>query len=103
MSRLLTDHIRGGDIACRYGGEEFILILPEMGIEEARNRAEHVRGAVSRLSVLSRGRTLGHVTISLGVAGYPHHGGNSRAILRAADAALYRAKAAGRDAVAVAE
>jgi len=103
LGRILTEHIRGGDIACRYGGEEFILIMPEMELDEARARAEQIRLATARMNVVYRGRSLGRATISLGVAGYPHQGTSAHAILRAADAALYRAKGAGRDAVVVAE
>ena len=93
---------RDGDIACRYGGEEFVLILPEASLELARRRAEELREEVKRLRVSHRGRVIGPITVSVGVAAFPDHGKNSAALLHAADAALYRAKAEGRDRVTIA-
>ena len=100
LAGLFQRVIRGGDIACRYGGEEFTLILPEASLEVARLRAEQTVEAVRHLHVAHRGRTLGPVTISAGVAAYPEQGTVTDDLLRAADAALYRAKHAGRDQVA---
>jgi diguanylate cyclase (GGDEF)-like protein/PAS domain S-box-containing protein len=102
LGQLLKSHIRGSDIACRYGGEEFILILPEAPLETIRKRAETLRTAVKQLAVKQRGQPLGALSMSLGVALFPEHGANSEMILRAADQALYRAKHEGRDRVVVA-
>jgi diguanylate cyclase (GGDEF)-like protein len=99
---LLRKHIRGSDIACRYGGEEFTLILPETSLEVVRKRAEELRLAAKRLKVWHVYRWLGSVTLSLGVAVFPDHGPSAKAVLQAADEALYRAKQAGRDRVWVA-
>lgn len=99
LGLLLQTHIRGEDIACRYGGEEFTLILPEVSLVDAGQRAEHLRQAVKNLHVRYRRQPLSPVTASLGVAVYPEHGHTPQAVLRAADAALYRAKRAGRDRV----
>ncbi|MFZ5995872.1 MAG: diguanylate cyclase [Nitrospirota bacterium] len=93
--------VRAEDFACRYGGEEFVLILPETPLEIARQRAEQLRRNIKDLTIHHRGQTLGPVTLSLGVAVFPLHGDNGEALLRAADAALYRAKAEGRDKVVV--
>jgi len=102
LAGVLKSRVRDGDIACRYGGEEFVLILPEASLELARRRAEELREEVKRLRVSHRGRVIGPITVSVGVAAFPDHGKNSAALLHAADAALYRAKAEGRDRVTIA-
>ncbi|HET7876380.1 MAG TPA: sensor domain-containing diguanylate cyclase [Methylomirabilota bacterium] len=99
IGALLRTEIRRGDVPCRYGGEEFVLILPGLGLDDAERRAEELRLAIRRLEVAHAGRALGPVTVSLGVAAYPEHGATSQALLRAADVALYGAKAQGRDRV----
>jgi len=101
FGRLLQSTVRGGDVACRYGGEEFMLILPEADIETTRQRADRIREAVKHLFVAHRGHSVGSVTISAGVAAYPEHGTTGETLVQAADAALYRAKNAGRDRVVV--
>ncbi len=98
---LLSRSVRSEDIACRYGGEEFTLIMPEAALGEAAERAEAVRRAIRDLRVEYRDEVVGSVTGSLGVAVYPDHGPTGLAALAAADAALYFAKARGRDRVAV--
>ncbi|MBI3932743.1 MAG: diguanylate cyclase [Acidobacteria bacterium] len=98
---LLLGLVRAGDIACRYGGEEFVLILPEASLSDAHGRAEGLRESVTQLQVrLPKGTA--RLTASLGVAALPEHGTAAEALLRAADAALYRAKAEGRNRVVVA-
>jgi diguanylate cyclase (GGDEF)-like protein/PAS domain S-box-containing protein len=99
LGRFLEDQTRGGDIACRYGGEEFTLILPECPLDSTLRRAEQFREGVKRLEVQHRGQLLGAITISLGVANYPDHGRTGDVLLQRADAALYRAKREGRDRV----
>ena len=99
----LAKFIRRGDIACRYGGEEFTLVLPESSLEDTRRRAEELRTSFQQLSLKHRDIVLGKVTLSLGVAAAPNHGKNPAQLLAAADAALLRAKAAGRDRVLIAE
>jgi len=103
LGGLLMARVREGDIACRYGGEEFVLILPEAPLELARRRAEELREAVRQLHVSHRGRIIGPITVSAGVAAFPEHGKTSAALVHAADSALYRAKSEGRDRVRVAE
>jgi diguanylate cyclase (GGDEF)-like protein/PAS domain S-box-containing protein len=96
---LLAD-IRAEDVACRYGGEEFLILLPNMPLETAILRAEGWRKSIEELSVV-----LGnfHITftISLGVAAYPEHGKTPDDLTRCADQALYRAKNGGRNQVSV--
>jgi diguanylate cyclase (GGDEF)-like protein len=101
FGRLLQSTVRGGDVACRYGGEEFMLILPEADIETTRQRADRIREAAKHLFVAHRGHSVGSVTISAGVAAYPEHGTTGETLVSAADAALYRAKNAGRDRIVV--
>ena len=101
LGLMLQRSIRGGDIACRYGGEEFALILPEVTITDAGQRAEHVREAIKNIRAQHRHQPLGPVTVSLGVATYPESGSSGEAVLRAADTALYQAKAGGRDQVGI--
>ncbi len=103
LGAFLRSHIRGEDIACRYGGEEFILILPETAREAARQRAEHIRKEVKHLTVEYHRQPLGAITFSLGVAIFPDDGATAEMVMRAVDAALYRAKQAGRDRVQVAD
>jgi len=99
FGKLLQDHARTEDIACRYGGEEFTLILPEADIGVAIQRAQAIRAGVEDLHVQHLGRELPKVTASIGVAGYPADGNTQEALLRAADEALYRAKRNGRNRV----
>lgn len=98
----LLSHVRFEDIACRFGGEEFALILPEAQLGVVAERAEQIRMGTRLLSIHYRGQRLPSVTVSLGVAMFPQDGANGGDVLRAADSALYRAKAAGRDRVVLA-
>jgi diguanylate cyclase (GGDEF)-like protein len=102
IGAMLKETVRGSDIACRYGGEEMTLILPESSLEETTIKAEEIREAIAQLTLAYNGQHLGKLTISLGIAGFPKHGTTGIALIQAADAALYRAKAAGRNQVVVA-
>lgn len=95
----LRTHVRQEDIACRYGGDELVVILPETPLEMAIRRAEELREGIKLVTVEHRNQTLGPETVSLGVAAFPEHGTTGEDLLRSADAALYRAKAGGRDRV----
>ncbi|EDZ92595.1 MULTISPECIES: sensor domain-containing diguanylate cyclase [Limnospira] len=95
----LQKQIRGSDIACRYGGEEITLILPDTPLDVCRSRAEQIREGVKHLNIQHRGQSLGVVSFSIGVATFPEHGLTGEAVVEAADAALYRAKREGRDRV----
>ena len=97
FSMLMSRFRQGSDLACRYGGEEFLLILPESGPEQAVARLERFRDSVSQLSVMLHGEALPGITVSIGLALLPEHGDNSAALIKAADEALYRAKANGRN------
>jgi diguanylate cyclase (GGDEF)-like protein/PAS domain S-box-containing protein len=101
LGDFLMANIRGGDIVCRYGGDEIVVILPEVSLEDGRRRAEQLREGVKNLDVRLNGRSLEGFTISLGVASFPEHGLTAETLLRAVDSALYHAKENGRDYVAV--
>jgi diguanylate cyclase (GGDEF)-like protein len=96
VSALLKRHVRGSDIACRYGGEEFAVVLPRTSLASARRRSAEICSAIRREPL----RLLG-VTASLGVALCPDHATDAEALLRAADQALYEAKRGGRNQVRI--
>ncbi|MDB9511291.1 GGDEF domain-containing protein [Kamptonema animale CS-326] len=100
LSLFLQRYVYNSEIVCRYGGEEFILVLPESSLEEACQRAEQLRQGVKQLNVKYNGQSLDIITVSLGVACFPEHGKTGAEVIQAADVALYRAKAKGRDRVA---
>lgn len=102
VGNLLKTIVRGSDIACRYGGDEIVLILPETGLEPTSAKAEQLREAVKRLQVTHRGQTIERISVSLGVAAFPDHGHDASTVLAAADEAQYVAKAAGKDQVRIA-
>ena len=98
----MVRHRPTADVVSRYGGEEFVLILPEASLDVTQKRAEEIRREVPQLQVVNRGRSIASTTVSLGVAIFPDHGATWEDVLRAADDAMYKAKAAGRDRVMVA-
>jgi diguanylate cyclase (GGDEF)-like protein len=102
FAALLQTHCRTEDIACRFGGEEFTVILPEVAPDTAAVRAEQIRAAVENLRVAHLKSQLSPVTVSIGLASYPRDGATGEEVLRAADVALYRAKHEGRNRFAVA-
>ena len=102
LGNFLKQHLRGGDIACRYGGEEFALILPEVSLENVRLRAEELREGTKHLNVEYNGKVLAALSMSLGIAMFPEHGATSQRVLNAADGALYEAKRKGRDRIIIA-
>jgi diguanylate cyclase (GGDEF)-like protein len=99
VAQQLQASIRGGDIACRMGGEEFAIMMPGATLAVARQRAEDVRRAVAALRIRYAQLDMPSISMSCGVAAFPDHGVTADALLRAADQALYRAKEAGRDRV----
>jgi len=99
LARVIGASSRKSDVACRYGGEEFVLFLPEASAAIAVKRAEEIREALKSLQLDWEGHALGTVTLSAGVATYPEHGTDPDTLLRFADRALYQAKQLGRDRV----
>ena len=103
IGSFLQSRMRKDDIVCRYGGEEFTIIMPESSLAIAKQRAERLRMQGKELEIALNGQYLGSVTFSVGIACFPDHGTTAEQLLRAADVALYRAKAAGRDCVMAAD
>lgn len=101
VANLLKSKVRPTDVVCRYGGEEFVVISPEITLDVARQRLDRLREELKRLSIKHQGRVLDSITMSVGLAVFPIHAADSEALLRLADEALYRAKKAGRDRVVV--
>ncbi|WP_413160159.1 PAS domain S-box protein [Capilliphycus salinus ALCB114379] len=102
VGKLLKSCLRGSDIACRYGGEEMTLILPEASLENTCKRAEEVRRLIKQINLEYKRQSLGPITASLGVACFPEHGTTGFSVIHVADSALYQAKKRGRDRVVVA-
>ena len=101
FAELLQTHIRKSDIVCRYGGEEFILAMPNMPITEAYQRAENIRLALKETTIEFDGIQF-QITTSMGIDAYPDFPGSQRELLKRIDQALYVAKANGRDRIEVA-
>lgn len=98
VAALLRKGARQTDTICRFGGEEFLVVLPNMSLDQARQKVEAWRQELAQ-TVIQFGHTNLQATFSAGVAMYPEHGGGSDALVACADAALYRAKQAGRNRV----
>jgi diguanylate cyclase (GGDEF)-like protein len=93
--------VRDEDIVCRYGGEEFVIIFPDITEEFAYKRAEAIRAKIASINVPFRGESLRRITVSIGVAIYPQSAKEGNDLLRLADQALYQAKNNGRNQVRV--
>lgn len=101
LGDLLLKSFRGEDVACRYGGDEFTIVLPEASLVDVWRRAEQMREGIKRLELKYEGRSLGPITLSIGVAAYPDHGLTAERVLLAADSASYSSKAEGGDRIMV--
>ncbi len=102
FGRLLQANCRPEDIACRYGGEEFTVILPEADSDIGLQRAKVILAAAAQMVVSHQGVPLGRITTSIGMAVLPEHGTTGPSLLEAADKALYQAKSDGRNRLSVA-
>ena len=101
FAKVLMDCFRGSDIVCRYGGEEFIIIMPEAAKEIVVKRAEELCKRVRKLELLYNGKPLPKITASFGVSYMDSIAVDKALLLKAADLALYEAKDSGRDQVIV--
>ncbi len=101
VAQTLQAMTREEDIACRYGGEEFLVVLPETDSVDAAHRADDIRKAIAATTVLHLRKQLGPTTASIGIATFPVDARAPKELMELADAALYRAKADGRDRVVV--
>lgn len=102
LANFLIENTRRSDIVCRYGGEEFVVLMPDASVESAYERAEFFRNRFSELIVEYEGQPL-KCTFSAGVASYPQHGTSGETLLGHADEALYVSKANGRNRVSIYE
>jgi len=98
IANFLVEHTRRGDVVCRYGGEEFVILMPGVTLEVGYERAEMWRQDFSETAVEYEGMKFS-ATFSAGVATYPQHGVTDEALLQAADRALYQSKDAGKNKV----
>ena len=98
VASTLSDGLRQADVLARFGGEEFVVVLPQVTAAAALDSAERIRASVERASIHPGGERK-HVTVSIGLAMLPDHGDSAETLLEAADQALYRAKNLGRNRV----
>jgi diguanylate cyclase (GGDEF)-like protein/PAS domain S-box-containing protein len=97
FGRVLREHLRKSDISCRFGGDEFVLVLPDSSIADTQERVEQIRKFLEGLPIRYGEQVFGLITLSAGIAQTPEHGTSASELLRAADEALYAAKQAGRN------
>lgn len=102
IGELLNQNVRKSDIACRYGGEEFMIVMPEASLANVYEKAEILREMVKTISIKWGAEIVKNVTVSLGVSYYPENGSTRNELIEAADRALYKAKQEGKDRVCVA-
>lgn len=103
LGNLLLGYVRGEDIPCRYGGDEFIIVLPDASRAVAGERAQRLCEYTRQFHLQFEAHAREEITLSVGVAVFPEHGSTSTAILQVVDDALYRAKRQGRNRVVVAD
>lgn len=103
LAHFLQGAVRSQDVVCRYGGEEFAIILPNAPLDIIKQRAEEIRASVCQLHIQYHQQVLGPLSLSIGLAAFPEHGTTVDALVRGADVALYAAKKGGRDQVQVAK
>lgn len=97
VAQVLSQQFRGSDVVCRYGGEEFVVIMPGASLSNALEKAENLCRAMREIPIVHENQDLGGITFSVGVAGWPECTDDAEALLGLADRALYRAKEGGRD------
>jgi diguanylate cyclase (GGDEF)-like protein len=99
LARLLQMSFRASDICCRYGGEEFVIIVADSALQDTIERANTLCRQVEGFNLDYDGQRLGSITVSAGVATFPEHGNSFEALLRTADRCLYESKRKGRNVV----
>jgi len=101
VSNCMASLARREDILCRYGGEEFVLVMTNIPPDAIRQRADTLHRGIPRLHIEHNHQAIGPITLSIGVAMFPDNGSSAKAVLEVADAALYKAKNSGRNQVVV--
>ena len=101
LAQVIQNKLRKSDICCRYGGDEFVLVLPDSSLADTQQRVEQICVAVKEKQIRNGGPPLDAITISAGVVGLPEHGSTAAELLQAADNAMYAAKQAGRNRIVV--
>jgi diguanylate cyclase (GGDEF)-like protein len=101
LGELLNNHLRQSDLKCRYGGEEFVIVLIDSPLKEARQRLEKIRETVKAMEIQHGKDIIGGVTLSMGLVEAHDCDWTTNRLLQAADEALYAAKRAGRDRIEV--
>jgi len=99
LALALRENLRKSDISCRYGGDEFVLVLPDSSLADAQQRVEQIRALVKERQIRQGYSVVDMPTLSAGVAEAPKHGSTTTELLHAADNAMYAAKQAGRNRV----
>ncbi|GGI82265.1 diguanylate cyclase [Legionella impletisoli] len=101
VGQIIENSVRDGDIAARFGGEEFVIIFYDIDLESTRVRAEAIRKEVSQLQIKYGAQIIGPITISIGISAFPVDGNNPNDLIDAADKALYYSKNHGRNQVSL--
>jgi diguanylate cyclase (GGDEF)-like protein len=101
LAEFFLKKLRASDIVCRYGGDEFVLVLPDTDLQQVADRLNRMRAEVRNMQCEYEGRILPAASVSIGVAQWPDHGASSEDLIQAADSALYAAKHGGRDQVCI--
>ena len=101
LAHLLRDNLRKSDISCRYGGDEFVLVLPDSSVADTRQRVEKIRDLVKGKQIRHGGKLLDPISVSVGVAAAPEHGSTAAELIQAADQAMYAAKQAGGNRIVI--
>jgi len=102
LGQFLQTSVRVEDVVCRYGGEEFTVIMPNAPLEIVQQRAEQIRADIARLRIEYNGQLLGPISVSIGISAFPEHGECGEILVKGADTALYVAKHNGRNQVRIA-
>jgi diguanylate cyclase (GGDEF)-like protein len=95
LARALDEKLRKSDISCRYGGDEFVVVMPDSSVADTQHRMEQICVLIKETQIRNGGTVLGPITVSAGVAGMPEHGSTAGELIQAADTAMYAAKQAG--------